>query len=175
MATTIRELPTTINAGDTLCFTDTFVDYPATTYTLTYRLVGSNGSYTFTASASGSSYEVDVAAATTAAWAAGTYQATGTVSDGSDRFTVVSKTVEIEPDYSVMSSSTDIRTHEEKTLDAINAVIENRATADHNSYTIAGRTISKMTVEELLRLRNEYRYLVNKQKNGPRKAVHVRF
>ena len=175
MTTTISGLPSIVYAGDTLCFLDSFTDYPAATWTLTYRFVGANGSYTFDAAASGSDHEADVAAATTAAWAAGDYQATGTVTDGTDRFTVFSETIEIVADYDAMTSSTDIRTHEEITLDAIEAVIENRATADHNSYTIAGRSISKMTIDELLRLRNYYKDLVNKQKNGPRKAVLVRF
>jgi hypothetical protein len=42
-------------------------------------------------------------------------------------------------------------------LDKIESILENRADADVSSYSIAGRSLNKLTVEELLRWRDYYR------------------
>lgn len=60
------------------------------------------------------------------------------------------------------------QTHAEKVLAAIEAVIENRATADVQSYTIGGRSLTKMTPEQLLHWRNVYRAEVRKERAGGR-------
>lgn len=52
----------------------------------------------------------------------------------------------------------------EKTLHAIDAVLEGKATADLQSYTVAGRQVTKMSVEDLLRLRARFATLVAQEK-----------
>jgi len=42
-------------------------------------------------------------------------------------------------------------------LDAIEAVIENRATLDQESYQIGGRSLKRMPIADLMRLRQLYR------------------
>lgn len=59
----------------------------------------------------------------------------------------------------------DMVSFEEKTLSAIEAVLQNRVTADLEQYSIAGRSITKIPVRELLQLRGQYRALVWKQRN----------
>ena len=54
----------------------------------------------------------------------------------------------------------------EKTLNAIDAVLEGKATADLQSYTVAGRQVTKMSVEDLLRLRARYATLVAQEKSS---------
>ena len=48
------------------------------------------------------------------------------------------------------------KTHAEKVLDAIDAVIEKRATSDHQSYVVNGVAVTKMKIEELLKFREIY-------------------
>jgi hypothetical protein len=45
-------------------------------------------------------------------------------------------------------------------LDAIEAVIENRATLDQQEYTIGSRHLKRMTAAELIEFRDKYRGLV---------------
>jgi hypothetical protein len=52
----------------------------------------------------------------------------------------------------------------ETTLVAIDAVLEGKATADLQAYTVAGRAVTKMSVEDLLRLRARYLTLVQHEK-----------
>lgn len=54
---------------------------------------------------------------------------------------------------------------EEQTLNAIEATLQGRITSDIEQYSIAGRSITKIPIRELLQLRGQYRALVWKQRN----------
>ena len=65
-------------------------------------------------------------------------------------------------------------------LDAIEALIEGRATKDVSSYSIAGRSLTRMTPDELVKWRSTYRAEVARQRNagkpnGGRKITLARF
>jgi hypothetical protein len=60
--------------------------------------------------------------------------------------------------------------HATTMLAAIESVLEGRITADVEQYTIAGRSITKIPVEELLKLRSLYRSEVNAEKAADRIA-----
>ena len=60
-------------------------------------------------------------------------------------------------------------THARKTLNAINAVIEKRATSDHQSYAINGMAVTKMKIDELLAFQRVYQRKVAKEENPNRK------
>jgi len=53
--------------------------------------------------------------------------------------------------------------HARNMLNAIEAVLEGRITADVESYSIAGRSITKIPVSELLVLRSKYKAEVQSQ------------
>ena len=55
------------------------------------------------------------------------------------------------------SSAVDTRTHARRTLDAIEAVIENRATTDQQNYAIGGRSLTRMSIDELFKFRDRYK------------------
>ena len=65
--------------------------------------------------------------------------------------------IEVLEDLSAISGVHDGRTHAKKVLDAIMAVLENRATKDQESYSIAGRTLSRTPLADLQTLRDRYR------------------
>jgi hypothetical protein len=58
--------------------------------------------------------------------------------------------------FLVQASALDVRTQSEVALDAINAVLANRATMDQQNYAIGGRSLSRMQVADLLALRQHY-------------------
>ena len=73
-ATTPTTEPSALIAGDTAKWLKTLADYlPADGWVLSYTLINSAAKITFAATTSGSDFLVNVAAATTAAWAAGSY------------------------------------------------------------------------------------------------------
>lgn len=66
------------------------------------------------------------------------------------------------PDLDVNGS--DPRSHADIMLDKIEALLEGRADKDVTSYSIQGRSISKMSVSDLLQWRDYYRKEVAKEK-----------
>lgn len=83
----------------------------------------------------------------------------------------------------VFPTTADRRTHAEIMIKKINSIIEGRADNDVGSYTIGSRSISKMTIMELLKWRDYYttelRYgntSVSGDSTGPKKnSVRARF
>ena len=155
-------------------------DYPVADYALTYsaRLEDSGATEIgITASESGSDYVVEVAAATTAAYTVGVYhwQAYITRTSDSERVTVDSGTFEVIADRD--NATTDPRSHIKIVLDAIQAVIEGRATKDQESYSIQGRSLSRTSIEDLLMLRDRYQTLHTQEENevkGTNNKIRVR-
>ncbi len=154
--------PNELIAGDRWAWkrTDLNSDYDNSLYTLKYsaRLEGTGATeIEITASASGNDYLVEVAAATTAAYTVGIYhwQAYITRDSDSERVTIQDGTFKVIANRD--AATTDPRTHAKITLEAIEAVIENRATKDQMSYTIAGRSLSRMEIKDLMSFRTTYR------------------
>ena len=154
----INNVPTVWNAGDTLKWDVSVPDYPATEgWTLTYEVKSKNDHVaTITASADGDGYTVTVPAATSAGYAVGHHHYRAYVTKGSERYTVDSGDLEILKDFED-SGNYDDRSHAEIVLDAIEAVLESRATKDQESYSIAGRSLSRTPIEDLLKLRDRYK------------------
>jgi hypothetical protein len=146
--------PDTIIAGDRLLWkrTDLNSDYDNSLYTLSYeaRKHGSGSdNITITATGSGNDYLVEVASTATGAYIDGTYSWDAYITRDSDseRVHIDTGTFEVKPDKA--KSGADPRSHAKITLDALQATIEGKATKDQLSYSISGRSISKMNPSEI--------------------------
>lgn len=140
--------------------TDLGNDYPPASYSLKYSLRAEGAGSTeieITANESGSEYVIEVASATTAGYTADTYawQAYITRTSDSQRVLVDSGAVKIVANRD--ASTADPRTHAKIVLEAIEAVIESRATKDQEEYAINGRSLRRTPLKDLLLLRNTYR------------------
>ena len=154
--------PGKIIAGDTLIWrrSDLNSDYANSTHTLSYkaRLEGTGATViTITASASGDDYLVSVAAGTTASYATGVYrwQAYITRTSDSARVTIDSGTFEVLANRS--ASTADPRSHAKTVLDKIESVLSGRADGDVASYSINGRSLTKLPIADLMMWRDRYR------------------
>lgn len=149
-----------LTAGDTLDFITSVPDYPASAgWTLKYRLAprAAGTAYDITATASGDDYRVQVAAATTANYAPGDYTWTAWVELGAEVYTVDRGQLEIRARSSTLAAGHDGRSHAQKVLDAIEAVLEGRASLDQQEYAINGRSLKRTPLADLMRLRQLYR------------------
>jgi len=172
--------PTLVYAGTTVAWTKDLTDYPASTYTLTYYWVNTTQRHVITASASGDTHSVSVAAATTALWTAGKYQWASYAVSGATKYRVESGLVEVKLDLQAASEAS-LRTHARTVLEAIEAVIERRATKDQESMAIAGRSLQRTPIAELLKFRDIYKAEVAREeaaaagnRNGMRR-LYLRF
>ncbi|MDF1536075.1 MAG: hypothetical protein P1S46_06165 [bacterium] len=142
--------PSQVRAGDTVKWTRALSDYPPATWTLSYALRGLPGEIDITASDNGDgTHLVSVAPATTAVWEPGVYNWSAKVTDGSDVYTVDLGSIIVLEDLSSVSGAYDGRTHARKTLDALEAVIQGRASRSDLNYTIAGRSLQHMSHKEI--------------------------
>lgn len=69
------------------------------------------------------------------------------------------------------ANGADPRTHAEIMLDKIESLLEGRADKDVSSYSIQGRSISKMSISDLLQWRDYYRKEVNKERRDNAIAI----
>jgi hypothetical protein len=177
--------PDSFFVGDTLQWTKDLSDFPASTWTLKYNLISSDAgaqNILIASSADGDTHAVSVAIVTTAGYTDGDYKWFSYVVDSGDtvRHSIASGTVTIKPDQ---SSDTDARSHVKKVLDAIKATIEGIASKEQQSYSIAGRSLSRYTPSELYDLKKEYEALYTRELSdesiangeGSGRTIKVRF
>lgn len=115
------------------------------------------------AARSAATYTFEADPATTAGWAPGAYAYTIRATDGVDVVEVQSGRVTIAPDIAAAGSGFDNRSHARKSLDAIEAVLEKRATMDQERYRINNRELYRTSISELLKLRDYYVSLVKRE------------
>ena len=163
-------------------------DYPVSAYALTYEFHldqggGGTKKFTLTATEADDTYYIEAASSSTTSYAIGDYiwEAYITKSSDSNRVMVDSGRTTITENLA--NTSADLRSHAKKVLDNIEAVLENRASIDQSSLSIAGRSLSRMSIDELLTFRDRYHaeYLEeikkarikNKQRSG--NTIEVKF
>lgn len=158
--------PQEVTAGDTVKWNRSFSDYPANDgWVLSYKLLNAAGKIEITAGASGADHAVNVAAATTAGWAAGSYNWQAYVTKAAERYVVDEGQMVVQANFATLNTL-DSRSHNKKVLDSINAVIENRATLDQESYSIMGRALKRTPMADLLKLKDKYQALYNAEQNA---------
>lgn len=158
--------PLSLRVGDTWKWTRTLADYPAPTWVLKYRFKNATSYFEITAAASGTDHAVTEAAATTAARTAGTYTWMAWVEGGSsEKYTVDTGSITLDPDYRSGTAAYDGRSHARKMLDAIEAWLESHDPAVAE-YEIAGRRMKYIPLAELVKLRNRYRLEVQAADNA---------
>jgi len=157
-----KEVPKSIVIGDFVQFklTEYSTDYANTAHTMTFMArsgTGANVEFSIVATNSGDDYLFTAASTVTANYVAGLYHYQIEVLETSSSNRIVVDQGELDVTVDLDVNAVDPRTHAEKMLQKIEAVLENRADADVSSYSIAGRSLTKMSPEELLTWRDNYR------------------
>jgi len=155
--------PTKVIAGDRVQWTHEDPDRLPATWTLSYSLLNSDGTrVTITATDNGDGkHLVSEVASSTAGWDAGEYKWQRHLTNGAVRETTGEGWVTIDSNFAV--SSVDPRSSVKKTLDALTAVRENKATGDQLSLAVAGRSISRMSWEEINQAYGHFRRLFEQE------------
>ena len=162
--------PAELRAGDTWQWRrEDLTNYPATDWALTYRFKNATGGFEIAASADGANFAVDVAAATTANYAAGDYSWQAQVSNSGtgEKYTIENGELTVLANFfsGTATAAFDDRTHAQKALDAINAQLEGRATSDQAEYEIqladrSLRRVRRATIMQLIQAKQYYQGLV---------------
>jgi len=112
----------------------------------------SSSQISLTATESGSEYQLTAAASATASWTVGDYAWNLFVSDGTKHQRLDHGTFEVRPNWA--TSTTDPRSDAQKNLELIENVLYGRVQGDVSSYSVAGRSLSKMSPTELIEFRD---------------------
>lgn len=176
------QVPSDLVAGDLWAWTrDLSSDYPASTWTGVWYFENAYAAFSAAATATGNVFNASIAAATSTGYRAGRYRWQFVVTSGATRKTAEGGWVDVAPDPAA-AGSLDRRSHARKVLDAIEATIEGRASNDQVSMSIAGRSISRTPMVELITLRDKYRMYVADEESaddvaaglGSKRRVFVR-
>ena len=145
--------PSEIVVGDFIQWkrSDLVDAYPPSSYTLNYvaRIAGGANEINITATDGTTHYLVQASSSTTANYSPGDYhwQVEIVRNSDSERKVVDRGHFSVVPDLDINSS--DPRSHSEIMLSKIESLLQGKADADVSSYSIAGRSLTKMTFEEL--------------------------
>lgn len=133
-----------------------------------------------TAEPAGASHRFLVSASATGEWSPGDYWYSVRATDGTTVVEVEAGQITIKPDLASISAVHDGRDHVRRVLDAIEAVLERRATQDQEKYKINNRELWRTPISELLVLRDRYRSELRRMNAVAKgglfdQAVRVRF
>ncbi len=161
--------PFEVRIGDTWRWMRRVPGFPTADSVLIYGFSKADHHFEIQAAETGEDYIVDVPSATITGLTAGEYTWDAYILKDNNRFTVDHGVIKVLPDLRIGGgASVDRRTHAKKVLEAIEAVIEGRASKDQESYTINGRSLSRTPLAELLGARNQYRAEVNAERRRER-------
>lgn len=144
-------------------------DYPVGTHSAEYVLrltAGGASEIKIAATETDGYYLFTVDSATSASYTSGEYhwQLEVTQTSSGNRIVVEEGDFKILPDLD--DASADPRSHAEKMLSKIESLLEGRADSDVSSYSIAGRSLTKLTFEELTQARDMYKAEVLREKRA---------
>lgn len=156
---TTRE-PYTLAAGDSISFTKTLSDFPATDgWILKYELRGQQVPIEFVSTPSANSHVLFVDAAVTANWIPGDYQFAGyaeLAGSPESRANFFLAALTITPDLETATGDTQLTTHAQRMLTKLEAVLEGKANDDILDSEIEGTMIRRIPFDQLYKLRAKY-------------------
>lgn len=155
--------PDQITAGDTASWKRSFQDFPVSEgWSLTYYCApkgGESAPKKVTTTNDGFYFIVNQS---TADWLPGDYYIQGFVTLNTERHQVYEGALNVRPNLAGANPG-DIRTQARRTLDNIEAVLEGNATKEIEEWTVEGVQLRRRSVSDLLKLRDRFKIIVQKE------------
>ena len=179
--------PVTIYKGETVVWTrKDLTDYPVGSYAMSWSArLESNGGTAFTATVTevDDYYKFTLDNSATGGYTTGDYFWVLKVTQSSDSEELIIDSGKITVKDNYFGSTGDTRSHAKIMLDKIESILEGRADADVSSYSIQGRSLSKISINELLQWRDYYKAEYQKEiakfrrdnKEGTGRVIKVQF
>lgn len=170
--------PATFTAGDTVLWTKSLSDYPASAgWTLTYQFRGPSLPAAIVASASSDDFLATVSATASGLYIAGDYWWTSFVAKSGQRFTVGNGQTKVLPNPATLTTGEvyDGRSTVKQTLDAIEAMLLGTASREESSYQIMSggmqRRLDLFPRAELIQLHSYYLGLYQSEQQAAQLAA----
>ena len=179
--------PVTFYKGETVVWTrKDLTDYPVGSYAMSWSArLESNGGTSFSATVTevDDYYKFTLDNSATGGYTTGDYFWVLKVTQSSDSEELIIDSGKITVKDNYFGSTGDTRSHAKIMLDKIESILEGRADADVSSYSIQGRSLSKISINELLQWRDYYKAEYQKEiakfrrdnKEGSGRVIKVQF
>lgn len=178
-------IPKTFRINETVAWRFSHADYPASAgWTLKYAFRGRGGAFDVLASADGDGFLAVISSSLISSIEPkplqGLYLYEAYISKNDERYVVDSGEIRLTADLEAQEGAFDGRSHVQKVLDAIEAVLERRATHDQLKQEVNGVRIERMPVADLMMMRARYKAEVAEEKRrksgkSPFRPVRMRF
>lgn len=173
--TTPTQVPDELTAGDTWEWARELSDYPAPTWDTAWYFEKSDHSFDVAGVDSGTQHSATVAASTSVDIKVGRYRWTLLATSGSTRKTVESGWTEVLRNPAA-AGNFDHRTTTRKTLEMIEAYLEDPNNLNAASYSLGGRSLSRHSRSELEAEKEKLRARVQAEERGTRnRRLYSRF
>lgn len=155
-------IPATLRAGDTIAWTESLADYPASEgWILAIALRAKDKApINISTTASGNDFAVSILIAASEKYAPGVYFYQAFIVkpvSPTEKYTVETGQIEILPNISAGTSQSDFRSIAKKNLDMLDARLSGDTSPDVMSYSIGGRSLSKRSWDELQAMRGYWK------------------
>ena len=179
--------PVTIYKGETIVWNrKDLTDYPVGSYAMSWTArLESNGGTAFSATVTevDDYYKFTLDNSNTGGYTTGDYFWVLKVTQSSDSEELIIDSGKITVKDNYFGTTGDTRSHAKIMLDKIESILEGRADADVSSYSIQGRSLSKISINELLQWRDYYKAEYQKEiakfrrdnKEGTGRVIKVQF
>lgn len=171
-------IPKSIIAGDFQQWTDSLTDYPASTWQLSYAIRGESV-LDIVATPDGDDFDVQISSTESSNLVPGNYLWQAYASRGSNRTTIGNGSIEVIKDLASTPAGYDGRSQAETMLDAVSQAIVSISNGEMvQSYSIKGRSLSKYSLDELIRLRDRLKGEVSREharKAGRDNRTYIQF
>lgn len=168
MVDVVTEIPSDLIAGDTWIFDRDYASYPRPTWSATAYFENASKSFSVAAIVStvlATAQRFTIPAATTGSYPAGRYRVRVRVTDGTSIYIAESAWVDVEVDPA-LAGNQDPRSWARRTLDAVEAFLEDNASTAQQSMSIQGRSLTRWSLPELNQWRDRLRAEVRTEEQG---------
>lgn len=147
--------------GEWLDIQLSFIDYPSSQYTLSYIFVGDTSQHEIVCTQNAdNTFQLE----SEVVGDPGEYKFQAVATDSlSHKFYVDSGSVTYEINYATLTTGQDNRSHVKKVLDALEAMIEGKATSDQIYYMIEGRALSRIPPDQLMMWYEKYKHMYEQE------------
>lgn len=172
--------PDSFILGDTVKWTITLADWPATLWTLKYSFMKLTTVFSVSSSADGDSHAIVISKTTSSGYTSGVYLWQSYVenigANPTERYSISNGSIELLKTY-VTNTPFETRSTVKIIFDDIEAMILGRATNSQASRRVGDRELRYLTPKELIFWRNFYLNEYNKEigKGGQRQTIKVEF
>lgn len=160
--------PTTLTRGDSTKWTRGFSDYlPVDGWSLKYHFIAAGGKQVVTATDNGDgTFLATLMTTVSKLLTIGTWSWQAVVTKGSEQITLDAGIINVVAGFAETNTGTDVRTQARRTLDAVNATLEGRASSDQLRVQVNGRSIERLSLTELRQWQAQLRTEVRAEELG---------